>query len=97
MTTPTNTDHDRFERIELAVCIVCLHLLANGEFNDGTDAAENAAIGMILLWGDNARHLVADGTELGFGTWPCEGCGNTDHGDRYRAVALIPARGGDQP
>jgi hypothetical protein len=97
MTTPANADHGRFEHIELAVCVVCLHLLANGEFNDGTDAAETADAGMERLWGDTARHLVADGAELGFSTWSCEGCGDTDHGDRYRAIALIPTRGGDQP
>jgi hypothetical protein len=85
----------KFDQAELAVCMVCLHLLANGEFNDGTDAAESAASGMARLWGDNARHLVADGTELGFSTRPCESCGDTCHGDRYRAIALIPNRGGD--
>jgi hypothetical protein len=83
------------DQIELAVCVVCLHLLANGEFNDGTDAAETTVTGMYRIWGFNVRHLSADGAELGFSTWPCEGCGNTDHGDRYRAIALIPTRGGD--
>jgi hypothetical protein len=97
MTIPRDADQVRFVHFELAVCVVCLHLLANGEFNDGTDAAEIAAAGMHRIWGDIARHLVADGTELGFATWSCEGCGNTDHGDRYRVVALIPIRGGDQP
>jgi hypothetical protein len=81
------------DHLELSVCVVCLHLLANGEFNDGTDAAENAAIGMILLRGATARHLVADGEDLGFSTSSCDGCGDTDHGDRYRAIALIPDRG----
>jgi hypothetical protein len=84
-----------FEQTELSVCVVCLHLLANGEFNDGTDAADTAGAGMERLWGDNARHLVADGEELGFSTWSCDGCGDTDHGDRYRAIALIPDRGGE--
>ena len=97
MTTRPNSDHDRFEHTDLDVCVVCLHLLANGEFNDGTDAAETAGSGMHRIWGDDTRHLIADGTELGFSTWPCEGCGNTDHGDRYRAIALIPTRGGDHP
>jgi hypothetical protein len=82
------------DHLELSVCTVCLHLLANGEFNDGTDAAELAATGMEPLWGTTARHLVADGTELGFSTWSCDTCGDTDHGDRYRAIALIPHPGG---
>jgi hypothetical protein len=73
---------------------VCLHLLASGEFNDGTNAAETASAGMERLWGAAARHLVADGTELGFSTWSCDTCGDTDHGDRYRAIALIPHPGG---
>ncbi len=90
MTTPSNAERARFERVELAVCVVCLHLLANGEFTDGTTAGQVAAEGMSRTWGDNARHLVADGAELGFSTWPCDSCDNTDHGDRYRAVALIP-------
>jgi hypothetical protein len=95
MTTQPDAASDRFDRIELAVCVVCLHLLANGEFNDGTDAAEIAGSGMARIWGDNARHLVADGEELGFSTLPCDSCDDTHHGDRYRAIALIPYRGGE--
>jgi hypothetical protein len=100
MTMPTDTSstgRDRYERTDLEVCVVCLHLLANGEFNDGTDSAEIAAAGMHRIWGDDTRHLIADGAELGFSTSACESCGDTDHGDRYRAVALIPTRGGEQP
>lgn len=85
----------RFDQVELSVCQVCLHLLANGEYNDGTNAAETAVTGMYRIWGFNVRHLVADGEDLGFSTSSCDGCGDTHHGDRYRAVALLPKRGGE--
>jgi hypothetical protein len=81
------------DHLELSVCVVCLHLLANGEFNDGTNTAEVVATGMERQWGATARHLIADGEDLGFSTSSCDGCGDTDHGDRYRAIALIPDRG----
>ena len=77
-------------REELAVCVVCLHLLANGEYDDGTDAAERAGAGLLRRWGDLAARIVADGTDLGFRATACEGCGDPAHGDRYRAV-LLPA------
>lgn len=58
----------KFDETELAVCVVCIHLLANGEYDDGTDAAERAGEGMASIWGDDARHLVAGGDELGYST-----------------------------
>ena len=82
---------------DLQVCLVCLHLLANGEFDDGTDAADIASAGMQRVWGEDTAHLIADGTDLGFSTSPCEGCGDIHHGDRYRAIALIPTTEGAQP
>jgi hypothetical protein len=88
-----NTGCDQYDFTHLAVCVVCIHLITNGEFNDGTDAAEVAAAGVDRLWGHRA--LLPDGTKLGFSTWPCDGCGDTDHGDRYRAIAAIPTRGGE--
>lgn len=81
---------------DLSICLVCLHLLANGEYNDGTDAAETAAYGMHNRWGDLARHIIPEGTELGYSAHHCEGCGTTDHGDRYSAVLLIPRWMGDR-
>lgn len=87
-----------FETHELAVCTVCLHLLANGEYNDGTDAAEVASAGMVRIWGDDARHLVPGGGrddddgERGFSWCSCDGCGSPLGGDRYQAYALIPKR-----
>lgn len=92
-----------FEKAELSVCVVCAHLLANGEYDDGTDAAEQAAKGMARIWGDDARHLIAgghvedcDGSEPcgcldGWFSWSdCDGCGSEMGGERHRAVALIP-------
>ncbi|MCO1657436.1 hypothetical protein [Pseudonocardia humida] len=77
---------------DLSICVVCQHLLANGEYNDGTTAAETAATGMLKLWGNNALLLIPDGTDLGYRTTTCESCGNTDHGDRYRAALFTPRR-----
>ncbi|MGI5133206.1 hypothetical protein ACQEVB_40845 [Pseudonocardia sp. CA-107938] len=79
-----------FETSELSICVVCLHLFANGEYVDGTDIAETTAAAIEDLWGDQARHICAEGTELGFCSTACETCGNADHGDRYCAVALVP-------
>lgn len=91
ITIDTTTDA-RFDLAELSVCTVCIHLLANGEYDDGTDAAALCADGMANLWGDDARHLIADGEELGYSTSACEGCDDTDHGDRFAATLLRPKR-----
>lgn len=80
----------RFEITELSVCTVCIHLLANGEYDDGTNAGDRTAAGMEAIWGDDAQYLTPDGTELGFRASACEGCGNSDHGDRFRAVLMVP-------
>jgi len=48
-----------FDTTELSVCVVCLHLLANGEYNDGEDSAEKAWEGQQKIWGDDMRHLIA--------------------------------------
>ena len=34
----------------LKLCTVCAHLVANGEFRDGTDAAEVAGAEMARRW-----------------------------------------------
>ena len=80
----------QFDQIDLSVCVVCIFLLANGEYNDGTDAAEVAAAGMERIWGADARHLVPGGEELGYSTSSCDACGDWLHGDRFAASALIP-------
>lgn len=80
----------QFNQTELRVCTVCICLMANGEYNDGTDAAEVATAGMKRIWGKDVRHLVPGGEDLGFHTTSCDSCGQTDHGDRYAATALIP-------
>lgn len=43
---------------ELRVCLVCVHLIANGEFNDGTDAAEICGQAMARKWGNLTRDIV---------------------------------------
>lgn len=79
------------EFTEISVCAVCINLIANGEYNDGTDAAEKCAEGQERLWGKT--WLVAGGGteeddgDKGFCTTSCDGCGDTYHGDRFRAFA----------
>jgi hypothetical protein len=80
----------QFDVTDLSVCTVCIHILANGEYNDSTDAADVCAAGMTRVWGNDARHLVPGNGDLGFCQSSCDGCGNTDHGDRFEAHALIP-------
>jgi len=79
-----------FDITELSVCVVCIHLLANGEYDDGTDAAEVASAGQLAKWGDDVQHLVAGGDDLGFMKSDCDGCGDHHHGDRFRAYLMIP-------
>lgn len=80
----------RFIEYELVVCEVCTNIIANGEYNDGTDAAERAAAGMTEIWGKDARHLSLTGEADTFSTARCGGCGETDHGYRHPAVCLVP-------
>lgn len=101
-------ENERFYIHELRVCVVCIHLMANGEFNDGTDAAEKCARGQEKKWGGNAKYLTPGSTceedpcpwhentdecttlEHGFSWHSCEGCGDTNGGDRYLAYCMIP-------
>jgi hypothetical protein len=80
----------KYDITELSVCTVCIHLLANGEYDDGTDAAEIAAAGMARVWGDDVVHLVPGSADLGHCSSSCDGCGSTLAGDRFEASALIP-------
>ncbi len=80
----------KFDTTELDVCMVCLHLLANGEYNDGEDTAEVCAAGQEKIWGEDLRYMTLGGEELGFSWSSCDGCGDTHGGDRYRASMMIP-------
>lgn len=90
----------------IKVCVVCLHLTANGEYNDGTDAAEKCAEGQQKIWGNRASQFCIAGCsegcpyendkdheceemEQGFSWSDCEGCGETDGGDRF-LLAVFP-------
>lgn len=91
----------------IKACLVCVHLTANGEFNDGTDAAEKCAEGQQKIWGDRASQFCMAGCaedcnakdydpdheceemEQGFSWSDCEGCGDTDGGDRF-LLAVFP-------
>jgi hypothetical protein len=74
---------------DLRVCTLCIHNLANGGMDDGTDRAERAAERMAAKW--NAEHLSpadAGEDEGRYSTRECDGCGDTCHGDRFGAVAF---------
>lgn len=75
-----------FDVAELAVCQDCIMLLANGEGSGETVDA------MTAVWGDDGRHLVPGGDDLGYSASPCDGCGSDDHGDRFTAALLKPVR-----
>lgn len=45
----------------IKVCQVCMHLIANGEYNDGTDAAEKCSAGMVRIWGDCTARMAGAG------------------------------------
>lgn len=79
-----------FDTTELSVCQVCIHIMANGEFNDGTDAAEVCTAGWARVWGDDAKYLTPGSEDLGFRTTSCDGCGDDYHGDRYQAWMMKP-------
>lgn len=73
-----------FDVAELSVCTDCIMLLANGEGSGETVDAITAR------WGDQGRHLVPGGDELGFSTTECDTCGDALHGDRFAAALLAP-------
>lgn len=91
----------------IKVCVVCVHLTANGEYDDGTDAAEKCSEGQVKIWGDRASQFCLAGCdddcrnasefddhecesfEQGFSWSDCEGCGDTDGGDRF-LLAVFP-------
>lgn len=87
-------------------CVVCMHLTANGEYNDGEDTAEKCIAGQQKIWGDQSRWFMLAGCsedcnyaddddhecesfEQGFSWSDCEGCGDTDGGDRF-LLAVFP-------
>lgn len=85
---------------DLAICVDCLMMLANGELGQGDTAAEDAhAEKMAAQWGDaelTLGSLGVDSTDddderdqLGFSWSSCEGCGSTFGGDRFAATAWV--------
>ena len=80
----------KFDTTELSVCVVCIHLIANGEYNDGEDTAEKCSQRQQLVWGDRVRYLTYSGEYLGFSWSWCDGCEDTLGGDRFRAYMMIP-------
>lgn len=88
--------NEQFEIFRLSVCEVCLHLLANGEYDDGTNAAEVAGramderfpMGEVQNDGTVFDGLMAGSEDLGFSTSGCETCDSPYHGDRHEAFAF---------
>lgn len=94
----------------IQVCVVCMHLHCNGEYNDGEDTAERCAEGIVREgWEDTAwkwTGMVCNTWDPETGecgceddehdyegsfSWSwCEGCGDTDGGDRYRIAIMKP-------
>lgn len=68
----------------LVVCTDCAILIANAE---GTEAL---AAAQVEQWGEHATGLVLAGCEPcdDFSTRHCDGCGNTDAGERHAAAVL---------
>lgn len=92
---------------ELQVCTMCLHLIANGDYDDGTDAAARCAQGLVQRWDDLTAQIVpglaapcgcspdedCECANLGYHLSPCDGCGDDEPGDRFAVVILEPAGG----
>lgn len=103
----------RFRHYDFAmihVCMVCVNLQANGEFNDGEDTARRCAEGIerqgwneskwewtnVMCFGadeytgecdcDKSTECDYDGS---FSWSACEGCGDTDGGDRFKMGMLM--------
>lgn len=47
----------------IKACVVCVHLTANGEYNDGTDAADKCSEGQVKIWGDRASQFALAGCD----------------------------------
>lgn len=82
-----------FETHEIAVCVDCLMLMANGTMGDVTETEEaDHVAAMDHEWPmADGWQLVPGSEELGFSWSGCEGCGSTLGGDRHEAVAMRPA------
>lgn len=70
---------------DLDVCTVCVHLIANGEFDDGTDAAEKCSARQVKIWGPLAVAMVLGDDDEWFSYRSCDGCGDQLAGDRFHA------------
>ena len=77
---------------ELAVCVDCAMLIANGEVQDnGHDVTAEHAAKVGAQWGDDTRNLVLscpDECEGWFSSSSCDGCGSTLGGERHPAAVL---------
>lgn len=73
---------------DLDLCVVCTHLVANGEYVDGTDAADECSRAQVEKWGRLAVHMVLTDGEDEYSTLACDGCGDTDHGYRHKACII---------
>lgn len=73
---------------EYAVCGCCLIALANADTSGHDYYCGDEPEPMSLHFGDTYSRMVADGEELGFSWYGCDGCGSRLGGDRYKVVML---------
>lgn len=77
-----------FAQEELSVCVVCAHIIANGKFDDGTNATDLAISRTLLRYREGYTGMSVNGDEPSFSTTPCDTCGEELHGDRFNVTRL---------
>jgi hypothetical protein len=73
---------------DLAVCVDCAMMLANGELGQGDAEAVHASL-IEAQWPDTFLTLSgSEDEDTWFSSSPCDGCGSQLAGDRFSAVAM---------
>jgi hypothetical protein len=81
----TNSTAPALTATAVEVCLDCL-LAAAGY--DEHETGSTPTVEPWGLWADEPGHAYAEGTEEGFSSRPCEGCGSHLAGDRFAATWL---------
>ncbi len=84
---------DRETGYPVAVCVDCVHVLANGELpDDSAWSADDHADAMDATQPGASDFTLACGEECeGWFSWAsCDGCGSTLGGERHPAVVWFP-------
>lgn len=75
---------------ELAICADCLFWFDYGDLpSDSERGADEFVADVRRTLGEDVRHVVVTGEELGFSWSACESCGSTLGGDRFSAAILV--------